>query len=580
MPTRNEHIIRLALAQINPTVGDMSGNQSKITGYIEKAKAQGADLVLFPELSSTGYPPEDLLLKPQFVADNISRIETLRLACNGIVGVVGFIDGAGDLYNSASVLERSTPAVVYHKMLLPNYGVFDEDRYFTAGKNPLVFRVNEVKVGITICEDIWHTDGPMVAETREGARLILNLSASPYQKGKILERERMLATRAVDNHAAVAYVNMVGGQDELVFDGGSMVLNEDGEVIARACQFDEQLLVCDLSLNNVGSSLLPGQREQDNTVDQGPHIPVFTIDRSLRSKTQPEAANQITPVLEAVAEIYQALVTGTRDYVRKNGFQKVVLGLSGGVDSSLVAAIAVDALGCGNVIGVAMPSRFTAEQSNADAATLASGLAIELRKIAIEDIYISYLETMKSQFGERPHDIAEQNIQARIRGNILMALSNKFGWLVLTTGNKSEVATGYCTLYGDMAGGFAVIKDVPKTMVYQLSRYRNQREGREVIPQSVLEREPTAELAPGQRDSDSLPVYSQLDPILAAYIEEDLSFGQLIKRGFDPKVVRKVIDLVDHSEYKRRQSAPGVKITARAFGRDRRLPITNHYRET
>jgi NAD+ synthase (glutamine-hydrolysing) len=420
----------------------------------------------------------------------------------------------------------------------------------------------------------------MVAQVQRGAQLILNISSSPYQKGKGLRRESMLATRAFDQTAAIAFVNMVGGQDELVFDGGSVVISETGDVLARACQFDEQLLVCDVDMESIFRARLHDPKlRKEPVASEGIPGKSFMVSSGLKLGERSSIRTQVSGFMEPVAEVYKALVTGTRDYVTKNGFKKVLVGLSGGIDSALVATIAADAIGEQNVIGVAMPSRYTARQSNDDAAILSSNLGIELKAVPIEDVFDCYLNTLKPLFVDLPHDIAEQNIQARIRGNILMALSNKFGWLVLTTGNKSEIATGYCTLYGDMAGGFAVLKDVTKTLVYQLSEYRNKRDGKEVIPQRILNREPTAELAPGQRDCDSLPSYSLLDPILVAYVEEDRSIHQLAKMGFNPDVVRKVAEMVDHSEYKRRQSAPGVKITARAFGRDRRLPITNRYRE-
>jgi NAD+ synthase (glutamine-hydrolysing) len=574
------HILRVALAQINPTVGDLSGNSKKIITFIDDAKSQGADLVVFPEMATTGYPPEDLLLKPQFIAENMLQLDALRNHCRDIVAVVGFVDVGSDLFNAAAVIGADTGKVVYHKMFLPNYGVFDEDRYFRAGTDALVFSLNGSMIGVTICEDIWHPAGPMVAQVQRGAQLILNISSSPYQKGKGLRRESMLATRAFDQTAAIAFVNMVGGQDELVFDGGSVVISETGDVLARACQFDEQLLVCDVDMESIFRARLHDPKlRKEPVASEGIPGKSFMVSSGLKLGERSSIRTQVSGFMEPVAEVYKALVTGTRDYVTKNGFKKVLVGLSGGIDSALVATIAADAIGEQNVIGVAMPSRYTARQSNDDAAILSSNLGIELKAVPIEDVFDCYLNTLKPLFVDLPHDIAEQNIQARIRGNILMALSNKFGWLVLTTGNKSEIATGYCTLYGDMAGGFAVLKDVTKTLVYQLSEYRNKRDGKEVIPQRILNREPTAELAPGQRDCDSLPSYSLLDPILVAYVEEDRSIHQLAKMGFNPDVVRKVAEMVDHSEYKRRQSAPGVKITARAFGRDRRLPITNRYRE-
>jgi NAD+ synthase (glutamine-hydrolysing) len=580
MTNINGHVLRVALAQINSTVGDLSGNTKKIISFIDRARAQNAELVVFPELATTGYPPEDLLLKPQFIDDNIQQLGTIQSACRDILAVIGFIDVDRDLFNGAAILGDETPRVIYHKMFLPNYGVFDEDRYFRAGKNPLVFNLNGSIIGVTICEDIWHPAGPIVSQVRQGAQLILNISASPYQKGKAIQREKMLATRALDQNVSIAYINMVGGQDELVFDGGSLVVSEKGVVAARAGQFEEELLVCDVDTDSVFRARLhdprlrkePSERPDNNRV-------TFSISPPIGPLQRQQLSNHVSVQLSPIAEVYQALVTGTRDYVRKNSFEKVLVGLSGGVDSSMVAAIAVDALGRENVVGISMPSRYTAAQSKDDAYSLALSLGITLQTVSIDDLFECYLEAMKPHFDGMPHDITEQNIQARIRGNILMAFSNKFGWLVLTTGNKSEVATGYCTLYGDMAGGLAVIKDVTKTMVYELAAYRNQLAARDLIPPSILMREPTAELAPGQRDSDSLPEYGVLDPILVAYVEDDRSINQLIGMGYDSEIVRKVARMVDHSEYKRRQSAPGLKITSRAFGRDRRLPITNQYRE-
>ncbi len=569
--------VRIALAQINSTVGDIPGNGDKIRRFIHEARRSQADLVAFPEMAITGYPPEDLLLKTQFVAGNLKELDAIRQASSGIAVVVGFVDLQGDLFNAAAFIKDRELLGVHHKVYLPNYGVFDEDRYFRPGTDYAVFGLNGAVIGVNICEDIWHPSGPASIQVQKGAQIVVNISSSPYYAGKRIARERMLTTRSADYTAVVAYVNMVGGQDELVFDGSSVVANERGEIIARGKQFEEDLLFCDIDLEAILRARLhdPRLRKEASgqTTVSGTARPSDGISRP------PIPVRKLEP-LEPLAEIYQALVLGTRDYVRKNGFQKVVVGLSGGVDSSLVSVIAVDALGPENVVGVAMPSRFTSSVSETDAETLARNLGIRFMVIPIEEAFTAYLNTMAPTFKDVKPDSTEENIQARIRGNILMALSNKFGWLVLTTGNKSEVATGYCTLYGDMAGGFAVIKDVFKTMVYRLARYRNALAGKELIPGRVLEREPTAELRANQKDSDSLPVYDLLDPILAAYVEEDRSLSEIVKMGFDYDTVRRVINLVDHNEYKRRQAAPGVKITQRAFGKDRRLPITNRFVES
>jgi len=569
--------VRIALAQINSTVGDISGNGDKIRRFIDEARRSQADLVAFPEMAITGYPPEDLLFKTQFVTGNLKELDAIRQASNGIAVIVGFVDLQGDLFNAAAFIKDRELLGVHHKVYLPNYGVFDEDRYFRPGTAYPVFGLNGAVVGVNICEDIWHPSGPASIQVQKGAQIVVNISSSPYHAGKGAAREKMLTTRSADYTAVVAYVNMVGGQDELVFDGGSFVANERGEIIARGKQFEEDLVLCDIDLEAILRARLHNPRLRKEAAGQ---TIVSDTARSPDGVYRPSIPARKLEPLEPVAEIYQALVLGTRDYVRKNGFQKVVMGLSGGVDSSLVAVIAADALGPENVVGVAMPSRFTSSMSESDAETLARNLGIRFMVIPIEEAYTAYLNTMAQCFKDVKPDSTEENIQARIRGNILMALSNKFGWLVLTTGNKSEMATGYCTLYGDMAGGFAVIKDIFKTMVYKLARYRNALAGKELIPKRVLEREPTAELRANQKDSDSLPVYDLLDPILAAYVEEDKSLSEIVKMGFDYDMVRRVINLVDHNEYKRRQAAPGVKITQRAFGKDRRLPITNRFVES
>jgi NAD+ synthase (glutamine-hydrolysing) len=572
--------LRLALAQLNLTVGDLEGNTRRIAETLAAARAQGAEVVAFPELAITGYPPEDLLLKPQFIADNRRCLEELLPATEGLTAIVGFVDACGDLYNAAAVLHDGALAGVYHKVFLPNYGVFDENRYFRRGTACPIYVRNGIRLGINICEDIWHPDGPAAWQAAADAEVIININASPYHRGKRHMRHQMVATRAIDNTAIVAYLNLVGGQDELVFDGGSFVYDQQGRLVAEAEQFAEALLLVDLDVEAVFRTRLHDPRRRQVDFLAGAHPPVTVVPlRDLPSPPQPPLSPALPPrIYDAVGEVYAALVLGTRDYVRKNGFKGVVIGLSGGIDSSLVATIAVDALGAENVVGVSMPSRYSSTGSREDAAALAANLGIRYLTIPIEEAFTAYLHMLAGAFEGTQPDVTEENLQARIRGNILMALSNKFGWLVLTTGNKSEMATGYATLYGDMAGGFAVIKDVPKTLVYALARYRNAQGPAPVIPESVLTKEPSAELRPGQRDVDSLPPYEVLDPILEAYVEQDCSYDELLARGFDPATVRRVITLVDRSEYKRRQAPPGVKITPRAFGRDRRLPIVNRYR--
>ncbi len=572
--------LRLGMAQINSTVGDLGGNTAKILRFIEEARGVGVELVAFPEMAITGYPPEDLLLKPQFIEENLGSLERIVEHSAGITVVVGFVDARDDLYNAAAVIHDGRLAGVYHKIFLPNYGVFDEDRYFQAGSLCPVYIVNGVGVGINICEDIWYATEPIKLQAHAGAEVIVNINASPYFAGRLELREKMLATRASDQAVIICYTNMVGGQDELIFDGGSMILNEKGELVALGRQFEEDLVIADLDVEAVFRCHLhdPRRRKERLTLEEKERAPrVLVSGVSTAQGTAPPPARH-NKAYEPVAEVYAALVLGTRDYVRKNGFQRVLIGLSGGIDSTLVAAIAVDALGAENVIGVSMPSRFTSEGSKTDAQLLADNLGIELKVIPIEEAFQGYLKMLWQPFQGTQPDVTEENLQARVRGNVLMALSNKFGWLVLTTGNKSEMACGYATLYGDMAGGFAVIKDVPKTLVYQLASYRNSQAGAEIIPRSVLEREPSAELRADQRDTDSLPPYEVLDPILKAYVEEDRSVEQIVAMGFSEEVVRRAAQLVDQSEYKRRQSPPGIKITPRAFGRDRRLPITNRFK--
>ncbi len=573
----------MGLAQINPIVGDLQGNGDKAIRYLEEARKSAVDLVVFPELAVPGYPPEDLCLKSQFVSDNLAQLERISRSTKGMAAIIGFVDRKDDLYNAAAFLSDGKQVGVYYKNYLPNYGVFDENRYFKEGREAPIFILENKVIGVNICEDIWYPSGPAVSQARAGAELIINISASPYRASKREQREKMLSTRASDNVVALAYVNIVGGQDELVFDGGSVVFNERGELVARGKQFEEDLVVVDINLESVFRTRLHDPRRRKEKISFEEEVGLARAERIeiptfSRNSKKPALKTRHVEPLESIAEIHDALVLGTRDYVLKNGFKKVVVGLSGGIDSSVVAVVAAEALGTENVVGVSMPSRFTSDASNVDAEILARNLGIQHLVIPIEDVYKSYLKTLKKPFEGTKMGVAEENIQARIRGNLLMALSNKFGWLLLTTGNKSEYATGYCTLYGDMAGGFALIKDVPKTLVYKLGHHENSKARKEIIPERVLTREPTAELRDNQKDSDTLPPYAELDPILELYVEEDKSPQEIIASGYKPEVVAKVVRLVDGNEYKRRQAPPGIKITPRAFGKDRRLPITCKYK--
>jgi NAD+ synthase (glutamine-hydrolysing) len=573
--------MRVGIAQINPTVGDLSRNTAKIIEFIGRAKSLGVDLITFPELAVTGYPPEDLLLKPQFISRNRESLDKIIKQSSGLAVVVGFVDSDGDIYNAAAVIYDGKLAGVYHKIYLPNYGVFDENRYFQAGSSYRVFDIYGVGIGITICEDIWYEAGPALVQAYAGAKVLVNISASPYSAGKGLLRERMLATRASDSLAIVVHNNLVGGQDELVFDGNSLVVNQKGEVIARGKQFEEDFVVADVDVESVFRSQLHDPRRRKETQWIKERLREATrieIPSEYSDAVKPALSPRHVERLDDLGEIYQALVLGVRDYVGKNSFEKVVIGLSGGVDSSLVAVIAADAVGADNVVGVSMPSRYSSPGSKSDALALATNLGVRFMTVPIEEAFSAYLGTLAEPFKGTQSDITEENIQARIRGNILFALSNKFGWLVLACSNKSETATGYTTLYGDMAGGFIPLKDVPKTLVLELAKYRNHRAGKELIPAAVLTKPPSAELRPNQKDVDTLPPYEVLDPILKAYVEDDATIDQIIGMGFDRDVVTKVARLVDMSEYKRRQSAPGIKITPRDFGRDRRLPITNRFR--
>ncbi len=577
----NTRRLRIGMAQLNTTVGDFGGNRQKILRAIKEAKALGVDLLTFPELAICGYPPEDLLFKPQFIAENLRSLEKVVEASSGISIVIGFVDAKEDIYNAAAVIGDGKLAGVYHKIYLPNYGVFDENRYFRAGTECPVYVIAGINVGVNICEDIWYEAGPTTTQALSGAEVIVNISASPYHFGKGNYRERMIATRAADNVAIIAFNNLVGGQDELVFDGNSLVLDEKGRLLARGKQFEEDLIVADLDVESVFRTRLHDPRWRKELLpSQEPrwHSPRITVSEAPFELEKPALPPRKVELRGFPAEVYDALVLGTHDYIAKNGFKKVLIGLSGGIDSSLVAAIAVDGLGKSNVAGVAMPSRYSSAGSLSDAELLAQSLGIKLLTIPIEKVFQAYLDMLAEAFKGREPDVTEENIQARIRGNILMALSNKFGWLVLTTGNKSEMATGYTTLYGDMAGGFAVIKDVPKTMVYELARYRNSLGGAEMIPSAIIDKPPSAELRPEQKDTDTLPPYELLDPVLTAYVEEDKSVEQIIAMGIDEQVAKKAARLVDTSEYKRRQAPPGIKITPRAFGRDRRLPITNRFK--
>jgi NAD+ synthase (glutamine-hydrolysing) len=571
--------LRIALAQINTTVGDLSANTDRILRCMELARKQGADLITFPELAICGYPPEDLLFKTEFIEQNLKCLDHIIGQCRTLTAVVGFVDRKVDIYNAAAIIEKQKLIGVYHKIFLPNYGVFDENRYFRAGEECPLFIIQGIATGINICEDIWYEDGPATAQASAGAELILNISASPYHRGKREYRENMLKARATDNTVIVAFNNLIGGQDELVFDGNSIIIDERGRILAGAKAFKEDLLIADINTDAIFNARLHDSRWRKAAGKQ--HWPINKIEVSEQRADDNKTPLKVHKIkkLNNEAEVYSALVLGTRDYITKNSFQKVVIGLSGGIDSSLVATIAVDALSSKNVIGVAMPSRFSSPQSLDDARLLVENLHIELRIIPIDTIFRSYLKILRVSFAGTNEDITEENLQARIRGNLLMALSNKFGWIVLTTGNKSEMATGYTTLYGDMAGGFAVIKDIPKTLVYRLAIYRNSLHHEKLIPSSILRRAPSAELKPGQKDIDTLPPYETLDPILNAYVEEDQSLREIKALGFDLATVKRVVTLVDRSEYKRRQSPPGIKITPRAFGRDRRLPITSRYRE-
>jgi NAD+ synthase (glutamine-hydrolysing) len=578
--------MKVALAQINTVVGDVGGNVEKASGALRQAVDGGADLVAFPELTMTGYPPEDLLLRPSFIKDNLDALEEFAgRVPEGVAAAIGFVDLNGDLYNACAVVSGGEVLHRYHKSYLPNYGVFDENRYFREGSGAPLLKLGSALVGLSVCEDIWYPGGPPREQALAGAGVLLNVSASPYHRLKGASRERMLGVRASDYGCYVVFCNLIGGQDELVFDGRSAVFDPDGHVIARARQFEEDLLFVDIHPEEALVHRLHDPRPRKENPEREPEVveipasnpetSVVLADRDGRAGAEP----RVEPPLSEEGEVLEALVLGLGDYFRKNGFSRAVLGLSGGVDSSLGAAVAARALGPENVTGVLMPSEYTSEESNTDAQQLVKNLGIDSLEIPIGPAFDAYKEMLAGVFKGLPEDETEENIQSRIRGNILMALSNKFGWIVLSTGNKSETSVGYSTLYGDTAGGFSVIRDVPKTLVYRICRHINEMEGREIIPDSILTKEPSAELREDQRDTDSLPPYEVLDPILEAYVEEDKGIGEIIAAGFDEEDVKRAVSMVDRAEYKRRQAPTGIKVTARSFGRDRRMPITNRYRE-
>ena len=569
-------MLRVALCQLNLPVGDIDGNVERVREGIGAAQAHGADLVIFPELSLSGYPPEDLLLKPSFAERCRVAVHELAAEVRDPVVVVGLPFLSGDLYNAAAVLADGTVAAVYRKRFLPNYAVFDEQRYFANGNRAVVIDLNGLRVGVTICEDLWYPGGPAQWGALDGgAELIVNLSASPYHRAKGLDRERMFATRCVDYSCFLAFCNAVGGQDELVFDGHSVIVDPTGHVLARGHQFEEDLVVADLDVTSASRQRLHDPRWRQRLTTDSERLDVVAVAQPAHEK--PALARRALGLpLKPEAEVYRALVLCTSDYFRKNGFHHAVLGLSGGIDSALSLVVAADALGAEAVTAVSMPSRFTADMNRQDAVEQARKIGVSLLEIPIHDLAAGYDAALVEPFAGTASNVAEENLQARIRGNIVMALSNKFGWLVLTTGNKSEMSVGYATLYGDMAGGFSVLKDVLKTWVYRLARWRN-RDG-EVIPQRIIDKAPSAELREHQLDTDSLPPYDVLDGILEAYVEQDRAPAEIEALGYDATVIRRVVDLVDRAEYKRRQAPPGVRISTRAFGKDRRLPITNQFR--
>ncbi len=589
--------LRIAMVQMNPTVGDLEGNVRRITHWVREARKAKADLVAFPELAITGYPPEDLLLKPCFILENQRAIREIVLQCQGLVAVVGYVSqsdgrnplptpslvvpaGVHTLYNAAAIIADRKLITTYCKWYLPNYGVFDESRYFHPGRRLPLIRVRGALVGVNICEDIWMPAGPTRFQMLAGAEVIVNINASPFALGKSRVREQILASRARENRVILTYTNTVGGQDELVFDGNSVIFDPMGEVVARGKSFDEDFIITDLNLDVVAQARRTHGPKKVLSRRVASVVEVCMASLPAVKKTRARVPSKLSPLLLPLEEVYRALTLGIRDYMCKNKFKRAIIGLSGGVDSALTALLAVDALGIDNVEGIFMPSPFTSDDSHDDVVVLGKQLGITVRTIPITTLYDTYRSTLADMFKGRTSDTTEENIQARIRGNLLMALSNKFGHLVLTTGNKSELSVGYATLYGDMVGGFAPIKDVSKTMVYDLARLRNLRTPIPVIPQRILERAPTAELRPNQKDIDFLPPYEILDPILQAYVEEDQSLEEIVAVGYDRATVTRVIELVNNSEYKRRQAPVGIKITHRALGKDRRMPITNGYRNS
>ena len=583
---------RLALAQINPTVGDLPGNTAKILDYLDRAREAGADLVAFPELATTGYPPEDLLFKKSFLIDNVAAMAKVAAASRGIAVVLGYVNIVSLERSSEEVGPQVTNAAAlcyggklvdtYHKIFLPNYGVFDEQRYFQKGTECPVYRIAGVDVGVNICEDIWYPVGPTTVQCQAGAELVVNINASPFHAGKRAFRENMIAQRALENGLTIAYVNTVGGQDELVFDGSSIICNAAGGLVARGPAFKEWLLITDLEFPDAAAK--PSRTTSSAEAAAVGTAKNVTVSEVALNSRAPLVEQPMSDGIDGPEEVYRALVMGTGDYLRKSGFTKALIGLSGGIDSALTATVAVDALGKDNVVGITMPSRYSSEGSISDSQKLAENLGLDLWEVPIEPAHQAFTDMLAERFKGTEANVAEENVQARVRGNVLMTVSNKFGWIVLTTGNKSEMAMGYATLYGDMAGGFGVLKDVPKTTVYELCRWRN-RQGRafgtvdDVIPAAIIDKPPSAELRDDQLDADSLPAYEILDPVVEAYVEDDLSYQDMVGQGFDPQVVRQVIAAVDRNEYKRRQAPPGVKITHRAFGKDRRLPIVNRYRQ-
>ena len=570
--TSSQVNLRIAVSQMNFVVGDFKYNANRVENCLKEASKFGTDLILFPELTLTGYPPEDLLLKDDFIAKNKKLLKHLALGVKEIVAVVGYVEKVKrSLYNSAALLHKGRVVGNYRKMILPNYGVFDEKRYFIEGNEPTCFVMNGIKIGLTICEDIWDANGPGKRICEEGqADIFLNISSSPYFKGKGKVREEVIRQRARQYKAHIVYANLIGGQDELVFDGHSLVVAPDGTFITKGNAFEEEMIYADLKIH-------PKSAKNNSKKSMSSSIKTYHLPTTLNCVSKPAILKRRVRKLEPTEEVFKALVLGTRDYMKKNGFGKAAIGLSGGIDSALTAAIAVKAIGPENVVGVTMPSNYSSRGSVNDSETLAKNLGIRIISLPIKEAMLAYDKILSKVFKNLPLDTTEENLQARIRGNLMMALSNKMGWLVLTTGNKSEFSVGYCTLYGDMAGGFAVIKDIPKKWVYRLSQWINKNEGYPLIPEIILMKEPSAELRPGQKDTDSLPPYSLLDKVLARYIEKDQGIEELRGIGLPMKEVKKIVKLVDNSEYKRRQGPPGIKITPKSFGKDRRLPITNCY---